>query len=567
VFHAASSRAQAAVDAANGLATLPAFATWGGVAAEAATEAIGKTRRDLDDHGREAQAVANAARNAADQIEHIKSELAALMVDAESLGMEIDPVTGQVLPSRSIRAPMEALLKAEQLQPRVTKIIAEANMVDVTLANVIHMADGTVPIASSQHEHGPEIQAALNNPVPEDTKAFGDLWQLTPKDPDAPDPVANPAGQSSNVSGALDQVAGDPVPAVADPATGKSGGPPTSLSGALDQVAGAPVPAKATPTVIPAKDVEAFKASARPLLASQGVPPEQIESRLSEVVARAQQEGINTFYRPPEAGRMQAPGFGEGFGDAWRNSEQSLKNLLGQGGPGAPGVVDSWKEVAKGVQQTVTNPVGTAVGQVQHALDSPSAAYYAGEKTFDLTAAAATAPFGAEGAAIRAGLPAELVTEGGAPLAVMRGWDPSGGMPASDFQSLFGTPEARIWPDDNDGFPPGYVPQPAHLPAGTIIDRFGSEFGRYLSPDGTVYGDRAITPETVGGEYNRYMVTGAPLPPGWRIVEGPVQPWLGQTPSPTATQCMIVGPEGARITVNDLVTKGILDRAGPPLGR
>ncbi len=54
VFHAASSRAQAAVDAANGLATLPAFARWGGVAAVAAvaaTEAIGKTRRDLDDHG------------------------------------------------------------------------------------------------------------------------------------------------------------------------------------------------------------------------------------------------------------------------------------------------------------------------------------------------------------------------------------------------------------------------------------------------------------------------------------------------------------------------------------
>ena len=60
VFHAATSRAQAAADAANGLATLPAFETWGGVAAEAAKEAIGKTRRDLDAHGREAQAVAIA---------------------------------------------------------------------------------------------------------------------------------------------------------------------------------------------------------------------------------------------------------------------------------------------------------------------------------------------------------------------------------------------------------------------------------------------------------------------------------------------------------------------------
>ncbi|GAA1699990.1 hypothetical protein MMUR_26240 [Mycolicibacterium murale] len=41
VFHAASSRAQAAQDAADGLAELPAFTTWGGESAEAAKEAIG----------------------------------------------------------------------------------------------------------------------------------------------------------------------------------------------------------------------------------------------------------------------------------------------------------------------------------------------------------------------------------------------------------------------------------------------------------------------------------------------------------------------------------------------
>jgi hypothetical protein len=65
VFHAATSRAQAVQDAADGLATLPAFTTWGGEAAEAAKEAIAKTRRDLDAHGQEALAVANArwARN------------------------------------------------------------------------------------------------------------------------------------------------------------------------------------------------------------------------------------------------------------------------------------------------------------------------------------------------------------------------------------------------------------------------------------------------------------------------------------------------------------------------
>lgn len=108
--------------------------------------------------------------------------------------------------------------------------------------------------------------------------------------------------------------------------------------------------------------------------------------------------------------------------------------------------------MAKGISDTVTNPVGTVVGEVKHALDSPSAAYYAGEKTFELSAAAATAPFGAEGAIVRAGLPAELVTEGGIPLSVMRGWDPLGGMPPTEFDNLFGPAGARVFPDNN-GFP------------------------------------------------------------------------------------------------------------------
>ncbi|MBB3606377.1 hypothetical protein FHT40_006068 [Mycolicibacterium sp. BK556] len=140
VFHAATSRAQAAKDAADGLATLPAFETWGGEAAEAAKEAIGQTRKDLDARGNEALAVANAARNAADEIERIKSELATLKADAESLGMEIDPVSGTVLPRPKIRNPMEAELKQMQLQPRLDKIVAEANLVDMALANAMNMA-------------------------------------------------------------------------------------------------------------------------------------------------------------------------------------------------------------------------------------------------------------------------------------------------------------------------------------------------------------------------------------------------------------------------------------------
>lgn len=173
VFHAATSRAQAVHDAANGLATLPAFTNWGGVAADAAKAAIGKTRRDLDAHGNEASAVANAARSAADNIERIKSELATLKADAESLGMGIDSSSSTVIPGPKVRGnPMEVLLKEEQLQARLDKIVAEANLVDLALANAIHMADGSTPLPPDDLN-----KPLLDQPLPEDPKEFAEFWR------------------------------------------------------------------------------------------------------------------------------------------------------------------------------------------------------------------------------------------------------------------------------------------------------------------------------------------------------------------------------------------------------
>ena len=229
-------------------------------------------------------------------------------------------------------------------------------------------------------------------------------------------------------------------------------------------------------------------------------------------------------------------------------------------------MLKSWAQMLKGTLETVQNPMGPAIGEVQNALGSPSPAYYLGGKASDAAFALPGLLFGGEGAFVEAGLPAETVTEGGAPLAVVRGWHPTGGMTWDDFASQFGTPQTRNYPL-NDGFPPGYVPQPAQLPEGAIIDRFGSEYGRYLAPDGTPFADRALAPESVGGDYNRYLVTGKPLPPGWQVVEGPVQPFYGQTPSPGSLQYMILGPDGVKVTVKELVDRGILDEYGPRLGR
>ena len=345
-------------------------------------------------------------------------------------------------------------------------------------------------------------------------------------------------------------------------------GQPHTLDDALDQIAGAPVPAAVpaqTPAPLNREDVETFKAMARKVLQAQDVPADQIESRLTAMVAQAQQGLGRPSYRAPDPPRQPTPGFGDGFADRWFSTEQAIKNLLGQGGPGAPGILESWGGLLQNTAETVTNPVGTAVGEIQNAVNSPSAAYYLGEKTVDAGAAAVTLPWGGEGAAIRGGLPVRTIAEGGAPEALVRGWDPTGGMPWDEFGPRFGTPDSRIWPDNN-GFPPGYEPQPTQLPPGTIIDRFGHEGGRYLAPDGTPFADRALTPETVVSEYHRYSVTGQPLPDGWQIVEGPVEPWYGQTPSPGTVQYMIVGPQGVRVSVEELVDRGILTEHGPVLG-
>lgn len=248
-----------------------------------------------------------------------------------------------------------------------------------------------------------------------------------------------------------------------------------------------------------------------------------------------------------------------------------MHNLTGQ--EGVDKFVDGWKDLGKGVgteifQRTV-DPIGAGIGDVKDAKDlinSPNPGYTFGHIAGEAAPGLATLPFGGEGLAVRAGLPAELLTEGGAPAAILKNWNPTGGMPWKEFETQFGAPGERNWPANN-GFPEGYVPRPANLPAGTIIDRFGSEGGGYLSPDGTPFADRAVAPETVGGDYTRYMVTGKPLPPGVQIVEGPVEPWFGQTPSPGATQYMIVGPDGARVTVQDLRQFGFLTEEGPPLGR
>lgn len=185
VFHAASARGNATLEASRQLSTLSVFDTWEGRTAEARKHTNASIRQDLDAHGNESLAVAKAANKAADDIERVQSELRALQHEAADLHMAIDPLTNKLVPLSDKTLPSEALVAMLELQPKLEKILAEANTVDAELAAAINMADGDTPVPDGPHDNRPEIQRALAQPLPQDPKQFADLWnQLTREEKD-----------------------------------------------------------------------------------------------------------------------------------------------------------------------------------------------------------------------------------------------------------------------------------------------------------------------------------------------------------------------------------------------
>lgn len=118
--------------------------------------------------------------------------------------------------------------------------------------------------------------------------------------------------------------------------------------------------------VLRPEQVEQFKADTRKLLQGQGVPADQIESRVNAAVQSAQ----NPHFMP-DAEPMRTPGQvplhnspGDQFNDiVGRANDEATKTidgqieqakvLTGQAGPGAPGVAEAWKDVGLGAVKQV----------------------------------------------------------------------------------------------------------------------------------------------------------------------------------------------------------------------
>jgi hypothetical protein len=173
VFHAARTRAEANRLASHGLATLPAFQTWGGAAADAAKHAVEQTRKDLDKEGHEALAVAMAADRAADGIEAVRAKLAAVRSALEQAHLTIDPVADKIVATSAFKGNAADLAaKQAEFQPMLDAILGEAIIIDEELAEAIEMADGDMPIPRGS----PTIDRVGADGLTPD-QATADAWQ------------------------------------------------------------------------------------------------------------------------------------------------------------------------------------------------------------------------------------------------------------------------------------------------------------------------------------------------------------------------------------------------------
>jgi uncharacterized protein YukE len=362
------------------------LADWQGEAGDAFRVDVGKIRRDIEADGAESKQVAAAASRAEADVSACKRELDDIEQAARALGWTITPDWRIDVGDKGIGPNrIDLALKQQMLQDELTACNVHAHTADHELATALGAAVGAVPLGAVGAPPG---------------------GAPAPQGPPNPAPGAKPRSLQDMLlpAGPADAVPGG-VPPKGPPVPAGAGDQPRTWKDML-------LPAGALPPPqLPPEDVETFKALARPVMIRDGVPPDQIETQLNDIVGRTQQwidQGMPN-YIPPEPKPPPPPGFGEGFGDRWFATEQGIKNLIGQGGPGAPGVFQSWQQMLKGTLETVQNPMGPAIGEVKNALDSPSPAYYLGGKASDAAFALPGLLFGGEGAAaFRAGELADI---------------------------------------------------------------------------------------------------------------------------------------------------------------
>lgn len=402
----------------------PGGTTWEGNAKDAALNRVTADIAVVDTQNEALLAAAGIAENGVTDINAAKREALAAITAAENddfrVGDDLTVTDNRATDADTAAARAAAAAEhAEDIRWTAERLAQADNFAEQRLQAKATELEGIRFDGEGDHDNGdPAIRLVDNKtdatgPHPEDQRKTWQDMLLPPED--AP---ATAAGGDTNAAAThgADDAAKHPLNEFLVPNKNADPNQPKNLNEALDEVAGQPVPAAHGPRLDPAK-VEEFKTTARRLMQQDGVPASQIEQRLNDMVANAQQPMVP--YTPAEGPAPPKPGFGEGFGDAWRGAEDFAHDLTGQNGWDS--FKDGWKDLGTGLVETATDPIGAgtrnALDEIEALRRNPE--YFLGGKTFELGAAAATLPFGGEGAAAarlgalddvaRAGIPHEVI--------------------------------------------------------------------------------------------------------------------------------------------------------------
>ena len=398
VFQTASDRAATLQTLGDALQQVHSnLSDWHGEAGEAFRADIGKTRRDIDADGQESRQVAAAVSRAEADVRAVKSELDGIEQTAQAYGFSITP-DWRIDPGAGAIGFDSLTLAAEEqlLQGHLDTCKLHAHNADQELANAVRGAVGEASVSV-----GTPAPAAPAPGAP--TRAGGkpQSWQdmLLPAGPASPRAGGDPAKGAPVAAGAAtgtppsleDLMLGRGQPAIQKP-------PPGSPLDLLSRIRAPVVP----PQRLNPADIESFKALARNTMIAEGVPPDQIEAKLNDAVARTQQwmDAGMPHYVAPEPPKPPPPGFGEGFADRWNSTITGIQDLVGANGLDPMG--DAWGGMANGLagkaqESLIFGPVAPfvdAAGEVKSFADNP--AYYAGERAADGAVAAPGMIFGPE---------------------------------------------------------------------------------------------------------------------------------------------------------------------------
>ncbi|WP_195166039.1 TNT domain-containing protein [Mycobacteroides abscessus] len=345
VADALDGMASANRDMKRGVERLPIMGDgWKGVSGDAAHHDLDAHGKYLDGHAQAQQSAAAKIRAAADEFEGVQQLLKKLENDAAQGKFTINYDTGEVTPPNGKYDKNEL----DYLTNTLRQISAAGGVANADLEAAVKAAQ-TLPDPSGAVAQG--LPAMPGSAIKPGGLAAG-LEHLA-----APDPNADPGATKAAAAGADTQAnykewypktPGSSDKLTIDPS---KAGSLTGTVGALEKLPGAPKPA------------DGFGSG----------------------VARQFGQGVNSRV--------------DGIID-------EAKNLTGQGGPGSPGVAESWAKFALGTADQMANPLGSLPGEVKDAVNDPAG--FAGKKLFDVSSIAATGPLGGEAAAGARGLLGDL---------------------------------------------------------------------------------------------------------------------------------------------------------------